>query len=88
LVPRAQRVETPAKSATGALTEEPTGPATDADQAVVGPPEHWVDVLAHFALDLGFSTSWPPSRIPGCSQPFIEEVAPDVRERVAERRAA
>ena len=64
-------------------------PARDTDQFVVGPPEHWVDVLTHFALDLGlgsFVLVAPPE--PETVRTFIEEVAPQARERVAEARAA
>jgi alkanesulfonate monooxygenase SsuD/methylene tetrahydromethanopterin reductase-like flavin-dependent oxidoreductase (luciferase family) len=65
------------------------GPATDGDETIVGPPGHWAEVLTHFALDLGFSTFvlvGPPDR--STLTNFIEDVAPEVRERVAERRAS
>jgi hypothetical protein len=45
-------------------------------------------VLTHFALDLGFGTFLligPPD--PVMLRTFIEEVAPQVRERVATARA-
>jgi hypothetical protein len=61
----------------------------DADRAIVGPPDHWADVLSHLALDLGFETfvlTAPPD--PGTLRTFIDVVAPDVRERVAAARAA
>ena len=64
-------------------------PAADTDQAVVGPPEHWVEVLTHLALDIGLSTFVlvaPPD--PDTLTIFIEDVAPKVRERVAERRVS
>jgi alkanesulfonate monooxygenase SsuD/methylene tetrahydromethanopterin reductase-like flavin-dependent oxidoreductase (luciferase family) len=73
----------------GAFTAAAPAPAGDSDQAVVGPPDHWVDVLTHLALDLGFGTfvlAAPPD--PDALRTFVEEVAPQVRERVAERRAA
>jgi alkanesulfonate monooxygenase SsuD/methylene tetrahydromethanopterin reductase-like flavin-dependent oxidoreductase (luciferase family) len=73
----------------GAFTEAAPAPATDDDQAIVGPPEHWVEVLTHFALDLGFSTfllAAPPD--PDALNTFVEDVAPKVRERVAEQRAS
>jgi alkanesulfonate monooxygenase SsuD/methylene tetrahydromethanopterin reductase-like flavin-dependent oxidoreductase (luciferase family) len=72
----------------GAITSTTQAPPTDDDQAVVGPPEHWVEVLTHFATDLGLSTfvlAGPPDRATLAS--FVEDVAPAVRERVAERRA-
>jgi alkanesulfonate monooxygenase SsuD/methylene tetrahydromethanopterin reductase-like flavin-dependent oxidoreductase (luciferase family) len=71
----------------GAFTATSQGPATDSDQTIVGPPEHWAETLTHFALDLGFSTfvlATPPD--PATLSTFIEDVAPRVRERVAERR--
>jgi alkanesulfonate monooxygenase SsuD/methylene tetrahydromethanopterin reductase-like flavin-dependent oxidoreductase (luciferase family) len=73
----------------GAFTSTPQAPAADSDQAIVGPPEHWADVLTHFALELGFSTfvlAAPPD--PHTLTTFIEDVAPGVRERVAEGRAS
>jgi alkanesulfonate monooxygenase SsuD/methylene tetrahydromethanopterin reductase-like flavin-dependent oxidoreductase (luciferase family) len=72
----------------GAFTRAAEAPATDSDQAIVGPPEHWVEALTHFAVDLGFGSFLlvgPPER--GALTTFIEDVAPKVRERVAERRA-
>jgi alkanesulfonate monooxygenase SsuD/methylene tetrahydromethanopterin reductase-like flavin-dependent oxidoreductase (luciferase family) len=71
----------------GEFTESPPAPARDTDEAIVGPPEHWVDVLTHLALDLGFSTFAliaPPD--PGTLRTYIDEVAPQVRERVAAAR--
>ena len=73
----------------GAFTSTSQAPATDTDQSIVGPPDHWVEVLTHFALDLGFGTFVlvaPPD--PDALTTFIEDVAPTVRERVGERRAA
>lgn len=73
----------------GAFTSTSQAPATDTDQSIVGPPDHWVEVLTHFALDLGFSTFVfvaPPD--PDTLTTFIEDVASTVRERVRERRAA
>jgi alkanesulfonate monooxygenase SsuD/methylene tetrahydromethanopterin reductase-like flavin-dependent oxidoreductase (luciferase family) len=72
----------------GAFTSTTQGPAADTDQGIVGPTERWVDVLTHLALDLGFGTfvlAAPPD--PDALTTFIEDVAPNVRERVAERRA-
>ena len=72
----------------GAFTAEARAPASDGDQAIVGPPDHWAEVLAHFALDLGFGTFLliaPPD--PDTLRIFIDDVAPQVRERVANARA-
>jgi alkanesulfonate monooxygenase SsuD/methylene tetrahydromethanopterin reductase-like flavin-dependent oxidoreductase (luciferase family) len=71
----------------GALARSAPAPASDDDQAIVGPPEHWAEVLTHFATDLGVGTfvlAAPPD--PQTLTSFIEDVAPRVRERVAEHR--
>jgi alkanesulfonate monooxygenase SsuD/methylene tetrahydromethanopterin reductase-like flavin-dependent oxidoreductase (luciferase family) len=71
----------------GEFTAEAPAPARESDQTIVGPPDHWVEVLTHFALDLGFGTlvlATPPD--PGTLRTFIEEVAPQVRERVEAAR--
>jgi alkanesulfonate monooxygenase SsuD/methylene tetrahydromethanopterin reductase-like flavin-dependent oxidoreductase (luciferase family) len=71
----------------GSFTSTSQGPAMDSDQAIVGPPEHWVETLTHFALDFGFGTFVlvaPPDA--DTLTTFIEDVAPQVRERVAEHR--
>ncbi|OLE36261.1 MAG: hypothetical protein AUG48_08000 [Actinobacteria bacterium 13_1_20CM_3_68_9] len=63
-------------------------PASDSDQAIIGPPDHWAEVLTHLALDVGFATFaliGPPD--PDALRTFIEDVAPRVRERVATARA-
>jgi alkanesulfonate monooxygenase SsuD/methylene tetrahydromethanopterin reductase-like flavin-dependent oxidoreductase (luciferase family) len=73
----------------GAFTRTAPSLATDDDQGIVGPPEHWIEVLTHFATDLGFSTfvlAADPDR--ETLRSFIEDVAPNVRTRVAERRAS
>jgi alkanesulfonate monooxygenase SsuD/methylene tetrahydromethanopterin reductase-like flavin-dependent oxidoreductase (luciferase family) len=73
----------------GSFTSTAETPATDDDQTIVGPPEHWAEVLTHFALDLGFSTftlAAPPD--PETLTTFIQDVAPKVREQVAEGRAS
>ena len=61
---------------------------SDDDREIVGPRAHWVDVLTHLAVDLGFSTFilWGVPTAPRLRM-FIEEIAPAVRERVAEVRA-
>jgi alkanesulfonate monooxygenase SsuD/methylene tetrahydromethanopterin reductase-like flavin-dependent oxidoreductase (luciferase family) len=72
----------------GAFVAGAPAPARDTDEAIVGPPEHWAEVLTHFALDLGFGTFIliaPPDRY--MLRTFIEDVAPQVRERVATARA-
>jgi alkanesulfonate monooxygenase SsuD/methylene tetrahydromethanopterin reductase-like flavin-dependent oxidoreductase (luciferase family) len=63
-------------------------PARDSDDAIVGPPDHWIDVLTHLAVDIGLGTFV----LMGAPEPrmlrtFIEDVAPRVRERVATARA-
>jgi alkanesulfonate monooxygenase SsuD/methylene tetrahydromethanopterin reductase-like flavin-dependent oxidoreductase (luciferase family) len=73
----------------GAFTGTTQGPASDTDQGIVGTSEHWAEVLTHLALDIGFGTfvlATPPD--PHTLATFIEDVAPRVRERVAERRAS
>src|SRR5712692_10194535 len=73
----------------GAFTRTAEAVARDTDQAIVGPPERWIQVLTHFATDLGFGTfvlATPPD--PDTLTAFIEDVAPKVRERVAELRAS
>jgi alkanesulfonate monooxygenase SsuD/methylene tetrahydromethanopterin reductase-like flavin-dependent oxidoreductase (luciferase family) len=72
----------------GAFAAAAPAPARDTDQAIVGPPDHWVEVLTHLALDLGFSTFnlvADPDR--DTLRTFIEDVAPQVRERVAKERS-
>jgi alkanesulfonate monooxygenase SsuD/methylene tetrahydromethanopterin reductase-like flavin-dependent oxidoreductase (luciferase family) len=71
----------------GEFTASAPAPASDTDEAIVGPPEHWAEVLAHLALDHGFATFAliaPPD--PDTLRTFIEDVAPAVRERVAAGR--
>ena len=72
----------------GGFTSTTPQPASDTDQGIVGPAEHWADVLTHLAVDLGFGTfvlATPPD--PDTLTTFIEDVAPKVRERVAQQRA-
>jgi alkanesulfonate monooxygenase SsuD/methylene tetrahydromethanopterin reductase-like flavin-dependent oxidoreductase (luciferase family) len=72
----------------GAFTAAAPAQARDTDEAIVGPPEHWAEVLAHLALDLGFGTFVLMGRPdPQLLRTFIEDVAPRVRERVAAARA-
>jgi alkanesulfonate monooxygenase SsuD/methylene tetrahydromethanopterin reductase-like flavin-dependent oxidoreductase (luciferase family) len=73
----------------GAVGAAAPEPARDTDQAIVGPPDRWAEVLTHLALDLGFGTfilTAPPE--PDTLRTFIDEVAPQVRERVATARAS
>ena len=72
----------------GAFTQAAPAPARDTDEAIVGPPTHWSEVLTHLALDHGFGTfclMGPPD--PQMLRTFIEDVAPRVRDRVATARA-
>lgn len=63
-------------------------PATDSDKQIIGPVEHWVAVLTHLTLDFGFSSFvlWAEPD-PETLRLFINEVAPVVREEVANRRS-
>lgn len=63
--------------------------SSDDDRQIVGPRDHWVDVLTHLAVDHGFSTFvlWGVPTAPRLRM-FIEEIAPAVKERVAEARAS
>jgi alkanesulfonate monooxygenase SsuD/methylene tetrahydromethanopterin reductase-like flavin-dependent oxidoreductase (luciferase family) len=73
----------------GAFTATAPATATDDDQAIVGPVDHWARVLVHLAADLGFDSfvlGGPPD--PAALRTFIAEVAPAVRERVAALRAS
>ncbi len=73
----------------GRLSSSVPRPASDADRSIVGPVDHWVQVLEHLAADLGFGTFvFAGPSDPQALRTFINEVAPRVRERVAARRAA
>lgn len=63
--------------------------ASDDDQQIVGPREHWINVLTHLAVDHGFSTFvlWDVPTAPRLRM-YIEEIAPAVKERVAGVRAS
>lgn len=45
------------------------------------PPEHWIEALRNFALELGFDTFvfWPEEEPLVQIQRFVEEVVPAVR---------
>ena len=62
---------------------------SDDDQQIVGPREHWVEVLTHLAVDQGFATFvlWGVPTAPRLRM-FIAEIAPAVKERVVEVRAS
>jgi alkanesulfonate monooxygenase SsuD/methylene tetrahydromethanopterin reductase-like flavin-dependent oxidoreductase (luciferase family) len=73
----------------GDIVSAPAGRWSPEDQNIVGPVEHWVDVLAWLALEIGFSAFvlWGEPEEQRL-RTFIEEIAPAVRERVAAARAA
>lgn len=62
--------------------------SSEHDQQIVGPRDHWVDVLTHLAVDHGFSTFvlWG-APVPPRLRMFIDEIAPAVKARVAAARA-
>lgn len=62
--------------------------ASDDDRQIVGPRDHWVQVLTHLAVDHGFSTFvlWGEPTVTRLRE-FIDEIAPAVRDSVAEVRA-
>jgi alkanesulfonate monooxygenase SsuD/methylene tetrahydromethanopterin reductase-like flavin-dependent oxidoreductase (luciferase family) len=61
---------------------------SDDDSQIVGPRDHWIEVLTHLAIDHGFSTFvlWGVPTAPRLRM-FIEDIAPAVKEKVAEVRA-
>jgi alkanesulfonate monooxygenase SsuD/methylene tetrahydromethanopterin reductase-like flavin-dependent oxidoreductase (luciferase family) len=71
----------------GTITNGPSERFTERSQQIVGPVEHWVDMLTGLATGLGFSAfligGWSDE---GMMRAFIEEVGPGVRERVAAAR--
>jgi alkanesulfonate monooxygenase SsuD/methylene tetrahydromethanopterin reductase-like flavin-dependent oxidoreductase (luciferase family) len=71
----------------GSFESTAPAPASDSDQSIVGPPDHWANVLTHLAVDHGFATFVliSPADVQ-MLRTFIEEVAPQVRERVAVAR--
>jgi alkanesulfonate monooxygenase SsuD/methylene tetrahydromethanopterin reductase-like flavin-dependent oxidoreductase (luciferase family) len=50
-----------------------------------GPPDHWIEALTGFVLELGFDSFvfWPEDDVLGQVERFAQEVAPGVRESVA-----
>ena len=61
---------------------------SDDDGQIVGPRDHWIETLTRLATEHGFGTFvlWGVPTAPRLRM-FIEEIAPAVRERVAEVRA-
>jgi alkanesulfonate monooxygenase SsuD/methylene tetrahydromethanopterin reductase-like flavin-dependent oxidoreductase (luciferase family) len=53
-----------------------------------GPPDHWIETLTGFALELGFDSFifWPGDDVLAQLERFAQEVAPGVREAVAASR--
>jgi alkanesulfonate monooxygenase SsuD/methylene tetrahydromethanopterin reductase-like flavin-dependent oxidoreductase (luciferase family) len=53
-----------------------------------GPPDHWIETLTGFVLELGFDSFvlWPDDDVLGQVERFAQEVAPGVREAVAAAR--
>ena len=53
-----------------------------------GPPDHWIETLTGFVLELGFDSFifWPEDDVVGQVERFAQEVAPGVREAVAAAR--
>jgi alkanesulfonate monooxygenase SsuD/methylene tetrahydromethanopterin reductase-like flavin-dependent oxidoreductase (luciferase family) len=62
---------------------------SDEDSQIVGPREHWIEVLTHLAVDHGFSTFilWGVPTAPRLRM-FIDEIAPEVKQRVANTRGS
>jgi alkanesulfonate monooxygenase SsuD/methylene tetrahydromethanopterin reductase-like flavin-dependent oxidoreductase (luciferase family) len=52
-----------------------------------GPPDHWIEMLRSFVVELGFDgfVFSPAEDVLGQIERFAQEVVPGVRERVAER---
>jgi alkanesulfonate monooxygenase SsuD/methylene tetrahydromethanopterin reductase-like flavin-dependent oxidoreductase (luciferase family) len=61
--------------------------SSDEDTQIVGPRDHWIEVLTHLAVDLGFSTFilWGVPTAPRLRM-FVEEIAPEVKARVEKAR--
>jgi alkanesulfonate monooxygenase SsuD/methylene tetrahydromethanopterin reductase-like flavin-dependent oxidoreductase (luciferase family) len=71
----------------GSFTSHPTK-ALDTDGDITGPPEKWADALTHFAIDLGIDTFiLAGDNDAHTLSTFIADVAPVVRDQVAEARA-
>jgi alkanesulfonate monooxygenase SsuD/methylene tetrahydromethanopterin reductase-like flavin-dependent oxidoreductase (luciferase family) len=58
------------------------GPASE---QLHGPPDHWIETLTSFAVELGFDSFifWPQDDVLGQIERFAQDVVPGVREAVA-----
>jgi alkanesulfonate monooxygenase SsuD/methylene tetrahydromethanopterin reductase-like flavin-dependent oxidoreductase (luciferase family) len=56
-----------------------------ASEPLHGPPDHWIETLTGFVLELGFDSLlfWPQDDVLGQIERFAKEVAPGVREAVS-----
>ena len=60
-----------------------------ADQQIVGPIAHWIETLTRLATDVGFdSFVWGTVPNEATAGMFMQEIAPAVRERVAQIRSS
>ena len=61
------------------------GPASE---PLHGPPDHWIETLTGFVLELGFDSFlfWPEEDVRGQIERFAQEIAPGVREAVTATR--
>jgi len=66
----------------GQITDSPTR------EVLVGSPEHWIETLASFVVELGFDTFvfWPAEDASRQIERFATEVVPGVRSAVARVR--
>jgi len=66
----------------GQITDSPTR------EVLVGSPEHWIETLASFVVELGFDTFvfWPAEDASRQIERFATEVVPGVRSAVARLR--
>jgi alkanesulfonate monooxygenase SsuD/methylene tetrahydromethanopterin reductase-like flavin-dependent oxidoreductase (luciferase family) len=55
-----------------------------ASEPLHGPPDHWIETLTGFAVELGFDSFvfWPQEDVVSQIERFAQEVAPGVREAV------
>src|SRR5918996_4201407 len=63
----------------GTIADGPAG------ELLHGPPDHWIETLTRFVLELGFNSFlfWPEDDVLGQIERFAQEVAPGVREAVS-----
>ena len=72
----------------GSFADRPSAGGNDDDREIVGPVEHWIDVLTHLAVDHGFSAFILGGfEDPETLRVYAEEIAPAVRERVTAIRS-